>query len=402
MSDFATHGQRADVAFVIPTLEGGGAERAFKDLANNFVADMLTVDVVMAWARGPFLKQLDPRVRVVDLACPSRLLVTPRLADYLKRQTPKAVLSGLEVMNLSVLAAQILAGTNIPTVVSVHVVLSKYINSSLSSSLRDRLFMSHMVRLLYPRAAGVIAVSQGVKDDLHNWMAEPDERVRVIHNPVDLAGIASAVTEELPKGQQLGQKAILSVGRLIDLKDHVTLIRAFAKLATIDPEVQLVILGDGPMRQELESLVEQLGLLDRVLMPGFMDNPFAWLSRARLFAMSSQFEGFGNVIIEALATGCPVVSTDCPSGPRVILQGGRFGRLTPVGDANALAEAMESSLQETPDRELLKSRAADFDLAAIAREYREALNSFAGVPLPGACGRQEPHVTQSWPRKFEQ
>lgn len=377
MLALSQHSGRADVALAIPTLEGGGAERVFKDLANSFVAGGLTVDMVLAWARGSFLKQLDSRVRVVDLACANRISVTSRLANYFRHGRPKAVLSGLDVMNVSVLAGRILAGADMPIIVSVHVVLSQ----SFNSNLRDRLFLSPMVRLLYPRAAGVVAVSAAVKDDLQNWAKLANSRVRVIHNPVDLAGIALAVTEDLPNGRKLGAKTILTLGRLVELKDHATLIRAFAKLAATDPEVQLVILGDGPMRHQLENLVKQLHLTDRVSLPGFMENPFSWLARARLFVLPSRFEGFGNVIVEALATGCPVVSTDSPGGSGNILQQGRFGRLTPVGDADAMAEAIRVSLQETPDRAFLRRRAADFNLSTISAQYRSALNTFAGVSL---------------------
>ena len=335
------------------------------------------VDVVLAWAKGSFLSQLDSRVRVVNLACPNRISVTPRLANYFRRSRPRAVLSGLDVMNVSVLAGQILAGVELPIVVSVHVVLSQ----SLSRNLRDRLFLSPMVRLLYPRAAGVVAVSEAVKEDLRNWVQLPHSRVRVIHNSVDLKGIARAVSKDLPGGSKLGAKTILTLGRLVEEKDHVTLIRAFAKVATTDPEVKLVILGEGPMRRELENLVKHLDLMDRISLPGFVDNPFSWLAQARLFVLSSQFEGFGNVVIEALATGCPVVSTDCPGGSTAILQHGRFGRLTPVGNSDAMADAINESLREIPDRQFLQSRAADFDLSIICRQYREALNTFAGVRL---------------------
>lgn len=378
MSDLASsEAVPADVALVLPTLEGGGAERVFKDLANSFVANGLKVDLVLAWARGPFLKQLDPRIRVIDLGCKGHLSVIPNLVQYFRRHRPRAILSGLEVMNISVIVAQMLSGIQVQIVISVHVVLS----NSIRRSLRDSIVLVPMVRLLYPRAAGVVAVSQGVKDDLERWARLPDDRVRVVHNPVDLSAIDRAALEALPGGCTLGPKSVISVGRLSREKDHATLIRAFARVAAADPEVRLVILGDGPMRYELEALVTELGLEERISLPGFMDNPFAWMSRARLFVLSSRFEGFGNVIIEALAAGCPVVSTDCPGGPRMILDGGRFGRLTPVGEVEALAEAISEGLNNTHDRVALRNRAADFDLPVISDEYRRALNIFAAVPL---------------------
>jgi glycosyltransferase involved in cell wall biosynthesis len=370
----------ADVALTLPTLEGGGAERVFKDLANSFVDGGLRVDMVLAWARGPFLKHLDPRVRVVDLASKSKLTVVLDMASYMRRYRPKAILSGLEVMNVPVLVARKISGVNVPVVVSIHVVLS----SSIQNKMRDRLVTSKLMSLLYPGAAGVITVSQAVKEDLRNWARVSEDKVRVISNPVDLLGIRKAVHEPLPDGVALGPKTVITIGRMTPPKNQDLLIRAFAAVLHTEPEAQLVILGDGPLRVQIEALVASLNLQNHVLMPGFMPNPFSWLAKSRVFVLSSDFEGFGNVLIEALAVGCPVVSTNCPGGPSTILQDGRFGRLTPLGDVQVLTAAIQDALRETPDEQALKRRAADFDLRKIAREYRYALHDFAGVPVHSA------------------
>jgi glycosyltransferase involved in cell wall biosynthesis len=165
---------------------------------------------------------------------------------------------------------------------------------------------------------------------------------------------------------------LLSVGRLNAQKDYPTLFRAVAELRQTR-DLHLIVLGEGPERAALEQLADDIGISDILAMPGFVDNPFAYMRQARLFVLSSRWEGFGLVIVEALACGCPVLSTDCPSGPGEILEGGRYGRLTPVGDASQMARAIEASLNAPEDPEVLMARARDFELNRIARTYLETL-----------------------------
>ena len=164
----------------------------------------------------------------------------------------------------------------------------------------------------------------------------------------------------------------LAAGRLCPQKDYPTLIRAFATLAETRP-LRLLILGDGPDRADLESLIRQLGLADRVALPGFAENPFSAMARAGVFVLSSAWEGLPGVLIQAMACGTPVVATDCPSGPREVLVDGRYGPLVPVGDPEALAQAIGETLDRPLGAELLKARASDFELAAVTRRYLEVL-----------------------------
>jgi glycosyltransferase involved in cell wall biosynthesis len=173
---------------------------------------------------------------------------------------------------------------------------------------------------------------------------------------------------------------ILAAGRLAPQKDYPTLIRAFAALSA-GRDLRLIILGEGPERTALESLIQQLGLADRVSLPGFRDNPFAYMSRARLFVLSSAWEGLPGVLIQAMACGTPVVSTDCPSGPREVLADGRYGPLVPVGAVEALAVAMALTLEQPPEPERLKARAADYGLEPVTRRYLEVLG--CGSLAPG-------------------
>jgi glycosyltransferase involved in cell wall biosynthesis len=230
------------------------------------------------------------------------------------------------------------------------------------------------MRLIYRWADRVIAVSQGVAEDTLRITGLPPERVTVVHNPV----ITPALYEQsrAPCGhpwiEEPDRPVVLAAGRLTRQKDFATLIRAFARVRD-RRSCRLIVLGEGGLRGELERLAERLGVTPDLDMPGFTPNPYAFMRRAHLFVLSSAWEGSPNVLTEALALGTPVVATDCPSGPREILDGGRIAPLVPVGDHQALAAAMGTVLGAPPAREGLRAAAADYTAAASARRYLEAL-----------------------------
>jgi glycosyltransferase involved in cell wall biosynthesis len=216
-----------------------------------------------------------------------------------------------------------------------------------------------------------MAVSEGVKQDLCRLGAFADERVTVIYNPV-ARGLVNPAPVETALRQKLWGPGfnhhVLAVGSFKTQKNFPLLIRAFAQLPQ-SLKAKLIVVGEGVLRPELEMLVLELGLQDRVALPGFALDPSCWYRSADLFVLSSSWEGFGNVIVEALECGVPAVSTDCPSGPAEILANGRYGRLVPVGDATALAAAIQASLLEAHDHEALRRRAQDFAVPKIAEQY---------------------------------
>jgi glycosyltransferase involved in cell wall biosynthesis len=229
------------------------------------------------------------------------------------------------------------------------------------------------VKRFYPLADAVVACSKGVAEDLVQNMKVPRERVHVIYNPTDPEIEAKAQEPvDHPWFKNSKIPVILCVARLAPEKDLPTLIRAFSIVRKERP-AKLVILGEGSERAKLEALVKELGLEGDVWMPGFVDNPFKFMKRATVFALSSKFEGFGMVIAEALAVGTPVVSTDCPSGPAEILGGGKWGKLVPVGDYEKLAEAILETIENPPDREKLKERGRDFSLDRIGQQYLQLI-----------------------------
>ncbi len=364
------------LALYLPSLRGGGAERVMVELSNGFVARGLAVDLLLANTEGPFLGDVTASVRVVDLGAQRVASSLPGLVRYLRRERPCAMLSALNHANVIALLARRLAGGRTRLVVSEHSHLS--LSMKAESSRRGRL-MPWFMRYAYPWADGVVAVSAGVADDLARVIALPRQSITVIYNPVvgeaTLSGANAALDH--PWFAPGEPPVVLGVGRLTAVKDFSLLLRAFAKVRKMRP-LRLMILGEGELRPELEALARQMGIGADVALPGFQANPLVYMRRAALFVLSSRFEGLGNALIEAMACGTPVVSTDCPSGPAEILEGGRWGRLAPVGDAEALAEAMLATLAETqhPD---VAHRARDFGVDRAVDGYLRVLQRDRGA-----------------------
>lgn len=359
------------LAIFLPSLAGGGAERMMLNLARGAVEAGVTVDLVVASGDGPFRDLVPAEVELIDLASGRILSALPGLVRYLRRRRPQALLAAMDHANMVALWARALARVPTQVCVSVRSTLSQEAENA--PSLGGR-WMPHLARIFYPAARAVIAVSQGVADDLAMLIGPGRARLVVIPNPVvtpDLLRLAGDAPDHpwLGPGQP---PVILAAGRLAPQKDYPTLIRAFAALVE-GRDLRMVILGEGPERPALEALVGDLGLAGRVDLPGFRENPFAYMARARLFVLSSAWEGLPGVLIQAMACGTPVVSTDCPSGPREILEDGRLGPLVPVGDVTALAEALARTLDRPPESEVLQARAADFGLAPVTQLYLDVL-----------------------------
>lgn len=332
----------ARVAIFVPAMHDGGAERTMLNLSQVLAARGYPVDLVLARAEGPHLGAVPASVRLIDLRARRVLASLPALAGYLRRWQPGALLSVMNHANIVALWARRLAAAPTRVFVSERNTLS--LSARNGTSWRARM-MPRLIARYYPWADGIVTVSHGVADDLARVMQVPRERIDVIYNPV--------VTPELRRKAQApldhpwfapGEPpVVLAVGRLRAQKDFPTLIRAFAQASARHP-ARLLILGEGPERSALEQLVRELGVEQVVSMPGFIENPYPYMARAALFVLSSRWEGLPGVLIEALYCGAPVIATDCPSGPREILAGGRFGRLVPVGGVPALAQAIEAGL----------------------------------------------------------
>jgi glycosyltransferase involved in cell wall biosynthesis len=236
-----------------------------------------------------------------------------------------------------------------------------------------------LVRKWYHRADGIVAVSASVADELSRIANLPRERVKVIHNPIDLGRVAAAAAEEVddPWFRPGEPPVIVAAGRLHPQKDYLTMLRAFVRVRA-ERNTRLVILGEGRERRSLETLIGELGVGDDVRLLGFQKNSYFHMARAAAFVMSSAWERFPNVLIEALACGCPIVSTDCPSGPSELLDGGNYGRLVPVGNEAALAKAILETLDSPHEPRRRQRRAEEFSIDKIADKYLRFLQEVSG------------------------
>ncbi len=372
------------IVLFLSALTGGGAQRRMLLLARGFVAAGQEVEIVTARAEPPAQRPPLPQgVGHHALACPlaglpwlrhRRGLWVPsvwrRLAAYLRRARPDVLLSTSTPANLTALLARAVSGTDTPLVLSLNLDLE----ASLGRGLGGILGLPRRIARLYRGADMLVAISEGVAAGYRRLLGGGDATIVTIANPIDLAAVARGA-EAVPEPawtDAAGLPLVLACGKLKPQKDFATLIRATALLSRRRP-VRLAILGEGEERQRLLDLARELGLADRLFMPGFVANPFAWMARASVFVLSSRFEGSSNVLLEALACGCPIVATDCPSGPRELLAEGRYGRLVPVGDPEALAEAIGASLDAPRDSARLRARAAEFSIERASAGYLAAI-----------------------------
>lgn len=358
----------------------GGAQWDALNLASGFSQLGYEVDFLLGKKTGELVKEIPDSVRVMELGSARSSRCILPMARYLRREKPLALVTTLTEQNLTGILAKQLARCRTLTIARECNTMSVHAGNTPGFKAR---YFPIPARIILPYADMVVGNSQGVVEDLLSRQGLPKRRLRVIYNPA-LRPEVPALAEEDPHHPWLddaGPPVIIGVGRLTKQKDFPTLIRAFAK-ARRDRPMRLIILGEGEDRESLEALIRDLGVVKDVRLPGFVDNPYAYLSRASTFVLSSAWEGLGNVVIEALACGTQVVSCDCRSGPREILENGRFGRLVPVGDYDGMAEAVIRSLDEPLPSEMLKQAAERFSIRQICLQYQslfEELASGSGI-----------------------
>lgn len=396
----ATH-----IALLMPSFAGGGVARSMLSLAGALAERRHRVDLILSRVEGPYRGQVPVSINVVGLtATPwwlgrisalsadysgvgalllpvllayksSRMLrYLPDLVKYLRREQPAALLSAMTYSNLTALWARRLAGVPTRVVISERTSLShEVVQRSEGWKWRWR-FLAPVIRRVYPWADAIVAVSNGVADDLSVTARISRERITVIYNAVVTPALHKKARAPLdhPWFATGSPPVLLGAGRLAAQKDFPTLLRAFARVRGVR-EARLMILGEGTERPRLEALVRELGVGPHVSLPGFVENPCAYMARAAVFVLSSAYEGLPGVLIQAMACGCPVASTDCWSGPAEILDGGAYGPLVPVGDDVALAKAILEVLKNPPDLEKLQARAALFSVDRAADRYLEVL-----------------------------
>jgi glycosyltransferase involved in cell wall biosynthesis len=358
------------LALFMPSFRGGGAERVMVTLAQSFAAQRVHVDMVVAQNEGPNAPPAMAGMRIVDLKASRVLLATPALVRYLRRESPHVMLSALSHSNVVAIWARSLARATTRIVLSEHTIAS--LSAANATQLRARMLPVFM-RRTFAKADAIVAVSDGVADDLASCIGIDRSRITRIYNPIVSPRLAIFAQRPVnhPWFTSAQPPIVLGAGRLTAAKDFATLIRAFAVVRN-QRRARLVILGEGEERQSLQSLAKDLGVDADFALPGFVDNPYQYMRRAAVFVLSSKWEGFGNVLVEAMACGTAVVSTDCPNGPREILEGGLHGTLIPVGDPMLLARAIEAQL-DMPAKSTVLQRAEAFSVDIALDRYRAAL-----------------------------
>jgi glycosyltransferase involved in cell wall biosynthesis len=334
----------AKIGLFVASLGGGGAERVMVTIANNLAGRSIETQMIIAAPDLTYAEELAPKVNLINLHTHRMLRTVLPLARYFRKERPDALLTTLVEANITAVVARSLARVPVRLVVRE---ANTPAHDLLGNPSWKKRFTGRLLCHFYRRADAVIANSAGVYRDLVERMRLPASKVHLIRNPVSLRTIYAKMEEPVdhPWFRSGAPPVILSVGRLEHAKDYPTLLRAFAHVRH-EIEAHLLILGEGSQRKALQYLAEQLGISSSVQMPGFEPNPFRYMRRARLYVMSSRYEGFPNALVQALACGCPVISTDCESGPRDILNNGQYGWLVPVGDATQLAHTILTALNQ--------------------------------------------------------
>jgi glycosyltransferase involved in cell wall biosynthesis len=398
------------VAFLMGNLHGGGVQRMTMLLAEGLAAQGARVDLVVCDTQGELRNQIPSALHMVALehanpiaarlavlradprgmAAWLRPLTTikyssptlgclPSLARYLRRARPDSLFSATSHLNIEAVLARRLAGVPTRLVISDR---SHFSSGKPRKAWRQRHLAAAMHRT-YEQADAITAVSDGVADDIARSIGIARETITTLYNPTITPDFQARASQPIahPWFADGAPPVLLAVGRTTFQKDFSTLLRAFARVRR-DRPVRLAIIGEANAKQaaRLRDLAGELAVQEDFALLGYHPNPLPYMARAAAFVLSSRYEGFPNVLLEALACGTPVVSTDCPSGPSEILDGGAYGALVPVADDAALAAAIIATLADPPDRARLQARAAMFD-------YRTAIARYAAVLLGETADR---------------
>lgn len=368
---------RIKIAFFLPNLEGGGGERSVLNLLKGLNKENHKISIVLEEKRGDFLKDVPKEVSIIDLSTLRLPGIFFKFIRYFQKEKPDIFISTFPRFNLIILLAKFFSRRKVKFIITERTTVSGlYITArKVSHRLIAYFLLPYLIRLIYPKADAIIGISRGVAEDLYK-IIRSSQKIRVIYNPIAVEQIYTLAEEPLEHPWFSSRKipVILAVGRLAKCKDYPNLLMAFNKILQKQP-IRLVILGKGSEKSKLERLADKLGLSENIAFLGFQENPYKYMKKASVFVLSSIQEGFGNVIVEAMTCGTPVVSTDCRSGPNEIIENGKNGILVSVSNPKALAEAVLNLLKNPLLRKKLseegKKRAQDFSVEKITKEYEK-------------------------------
>lgn len=359
------------IALIMSSLEIGGTQRVMVHLADGFIKKGFTVDAVAVKASGPFLKMLPVEANLIDLGAKRALFAIPALIRYLRKSHPDMILSGLTHINIAAIIARSLSGIKSRLIVSERNNLTQ--KKIHSAKFWDR-FLYEIITFFYPYADAIVAVSQDVADDLVRTAKLKTKKITTIYNPIPVDEVRASSKKEInhPWFSNHTNPVILAVGRFHKQKDYPTLINAFNLLRS-NKTARLIILGEGKERPAIESMIHASPYSDDICLMGNIENPYPYMAKTDVFVLPSAWEGFGMVLVEALACGATIVSTDCHSGPSEILENGKYGRLVPVGDSQSMADAIKLSLDHPFPQEKNIARARDFSEERAVEQYLRVL-----------------------------
>jgi len=369
---------------LIPSLEKGGIERSMSRLSRGLLDRGWDISIISEKPSEESLSYFDERVKLLSLGTSfidqnsniyfsifKNILYYFKIRKYIKKHSPDVLLAAKNIPVSIILKISL---KNKFKLIIREAVDPKH-SSITQRSFFSRFLINNIKGFLYPKSDNIIAISEGVKQSLIKNFKLDSSKIKTIYNPSSDEKILSLAQEEIGSDLLSGKPLIISVGRLTKQKDHITLLKAFNEIySKID--CNLYIVGEGSERDNLEKFIRNNNIEDRVKLLGYQNNPWKFMSKSELFILPSIWEGFGNVIVEAMLIGIPVISSDCPSGPREILNDGVNGKLFKVGDYSHLAKIIEDVLSDD-NSELInraKIRSRDFTIEKITEEYEKVLS----------------------------
>jgi glycosyltransferase involved in cell wall biosynthesis len=375
------------VLFFISSLGGGGAERVMVDLLRNIDRGRIEPILVLLYPYedSPYRQYLPEDIRVIVVtrksdSLPGKLLQLLNFIKTIHKEKPNVIVSMLTHNNIMAMLSGLLFGIRV--IACEHNTLSEVIKTEEGRRILG-FPVSLLVKSCYRFADKIIAVSEGIRLNLISDFGIMSEKVQTIYNPIDLNRIKALISDSPEHPFFRDQKpVVIAMGRLTAQKGFDILLKGFSRVIS-EIDARLIVMGEGPQRAYLENIIRNLGIVDKVYLSGFQRNPYALLAHSAIFVLSSHYEGLPMAILEAMACGIPVISTDCRSGPREILQNGQCGILVPVNNETALAEAITRLLNDREQREEFskrgKERMKDFTVNEIVRQYEDVICEVASL-----------------------
>lgn len=361
------------LAFLLPDLRGGGAQKMVINLANWFAEKGHRTDLILLSDDGIYRDLISPCVKVYNFNCTRALYAIFDIRSYIKKERPLILFSALYYVNLISIISYLISGQR-----KTKIVISErnHLTRSLKSlALYKRFVWRYLIKLIYPLSTGIVGISDGVCQDLKSILPRSSHvKIETIYNPV--------ITDDFVEHTQLQDSVafpenctlkVITSGRLVPQKDYPTLIQAFSIYLESDPNAHMIILGTGPLEKQLKSYIQELNIEHNISFCGFVSKPLIYMKQADVFVITSLWEGFCNVIVEALYCGLDVVATDCPSGPSEILENGKFGQLCPVRQVDCIAKSLQAVSSRQVKLETQRARAMDFHVNKIGIQF---LNKF--------------------------